>query len=111
MASFPDVMLKVSGDPYFGRSYCMLRLSVSYRCSMLLICWRLPSCSVLSLNVEVFGFFFQWEGTLVWSFSFGFGSPLEGFLYGHTDLEEIMLNKAMICPLGDYVVNGKGLLE
>lgn len=108
MASFPDVMLKVSGDPYYVFSYFMLRLTVSYRCPMLLICWRLPSCN---LNLVVFVFFFQWEGTLMWSFPFGFGNPLEGFLYGHTSLEEIMLSKAVICPLGSYVVSCKGLLE
>lgn len=28
----------------------------------------------------------------MWSFPFGFGNPLEGFLYGHTSLEEIMLS-------------------
>lgn len=37
----------------------------------------------------------QWAEILTWSFPFGFGNPLEGFLYGPTCAEEIMFNKAL----------------
>lgn len=51
-------------------SYFMLRLTVSYRCPMLLICWRLPSCSVLSLNLVGFVFFLSVGGNFNVVFSF-----------------------------------------
>lgn len=50
MASCPDVIHMVSGDPYYGYSYFTLRLIVSHRFPMLLACWRLPLCSLYCLS-------------------------------------------------------------